>query len=107
MKRQLFNQFVEWVCNTFSMQDPSEVFKKNRKTELVAARHLIYYLCYKRDITVMEIIRYMDENGYKIDYPSVKHGIESVSKKVKKDNDYKILVSRIQKAVSFETQDQI
>lgn len=98
MKQDIFNQYADRIANLFSM-DKSEIFSKSKKREIVDARHLLYYLCHRRPMSVAYIQMYMEENGYDIKHSSIIHGINSVSEKVKSDADYAHVVKDMEKAV--------
>lgn len=98
MKVDIFNQYVERVTELFGI--PKEkLFSKSKERELVDARYLLYYLCYKRPMNVSYIQRYMKESGYDIKHTTILYGIRTVETRVKEDNDYMQIVKDIQKAV--------
>jgi len=98
MKREVFNQYVERVANQFDM-DKADLFVKSKKKEIVDARHLLYYLCYKRQMKIIYIQKYMGECGYDIKHSSVIYGIASVEVKMKEDKDYVTVIRELEKAV--------
>ncbi len=106
MKRELFKQLVEWIASTFGMSDPSDMFTKTRRTEIVSARHVLFYMGSQRGMKINEMMRYCtSEYGFPIKYPAVRNGIEVMKKRVNEDDDYKVLLNRINKAISFEVQE--
>ena len=98
MKSDVFNQYVDRISELFHISK-EELFSKSKRRELVDARHLLYYLCYKRPMTLGYIQKYMASNGYTIQHSSVIHGVNIVDKRVKEDSDYMQVVKDIQKAV--------
>ena len=102
MKKILFNQFVERIAKTFSMMDPEAMFIRTKRQDLVDARHLIFYLCSERNMSVADIKRLMADRGLSLQYPSIVGGIAKVKSKVNSDPDYQFLVNKIQKSVGFE-----
>jgi chromosomal replication initiation ATPase DnaA len=98
MKQDIFNQYSDRIVDIFGISK-EELFSKSKKREIVDARHLLYYLCHKRPMTITYIQRYMSENGYDIQHSSVIHGINSVSVRVKDDADYMQTVKDLDKAV--------
>ncbi len=98
MKQDIFNQYVDRVVGLFRISK-EELFSKSKKREIVDARHLLYYLCHKRPMTITYIQKYMNESGYEIQHSSIIHGINSVSERVKDDADYMQIVKEIDKAV--------
>lgn len=100
MKQELFNQYVDWVSQIFNL--PKEViFSKSREQNIVEARHMIYYLCYERGISLISIKNFLLEYNYTIHNPALLHGIKKIKNKVQSDDDYSILTDRIQRGVSI------
>lgn len=95
MRRDLFNKFVDGVVRVLGV-DRQEMFSKSKRRDLVDARHLLYYLCFRRMIRVVYIQKYMSENGYDISHSSVIHGIQVASERVKTDDNYKELLNQIE-----------
>jgi chromosomal replication initiation ATPase DnaA len=87
MKEEIFNLYVDRVASAFKLQR-SDLFIKTKKREYVDARHLLYYLCYKRPIRMSYIIKYMADNGYNAQHSSVVNGVNAVEKRMKYDRDY-------------------
>lgn len=98
MKSDIFNQYVDRITELFQITK-EDMFSKKKNRELVDARHLLYYLCYKRPIAIRYIEKYMTENGYPITHPTILYGIRSVAQRVKEDHDYMQIVKDIEKAV--------
>lgn len=98
MKHDVFNQYVERVADLFSVSR-EEIFSKSKKRELVDARHLVYYLCAKRPMSISYIQKYMNEAGYVIQHSSIIHGINSVEQKMLDDKDYVSIVKDVERAV--------
>jgi len=98
MKADIFNQYVDRLCELFHITR-EELFSKSKRRELVDARHLLYYLCYKRPMNLSYIQKFMSNNGYTIQHSSVIHGINTVTSRVKEDSDYMQVVKDLEKAV--------
>lgn len=94
MKNEIFNDYVERIVDMYKIPK-EEIFSKNKRMDVVDARHLLYYLCSKRKIQISYIQRYMKMNGYVIGHSSVIHGIKSVEVKVNEDSDYKQIINKI------------
>jgi hypothetical protein len=107
MKKILFNQLLDRVVKAFSMKDPNAVFMRTKRQDIVDARQLLYYLCSVRGISLADILRFMEENGLPIKHPAVINGIRKVQEKVINDQDYKLIVDKIQKSVSFELETKL
>jgi chromosomal replication initiation ATPase DnaA len=98
MKEEVFNQYVERVCSLFNISN-EEFFSKSRKRNFVDARHLVFFLCSRRNILVVSVKKFMENNNHEIFRTSITHGIKNISKKVEEDRDYKVIVNDIEKAV--------
>jgi len=98
MKVDIFNQYVERITELFGVSK-EKLFIKTKERELVDARYLLYYLCFKRPMALNYIQKYMAENGYDIKHSTLIYGISVVEKRVKEDSDYMQIVKDIQKAV--------
>jgi chromosomal replication initiator protein len=98
MKKDIFIQYADKVCELFSITR-QQLFSKKKKRDYVDARHLLYYLCHKRPMRISYIQSYMKEYGYAIDHPSVIHGIKVAEDKMNTDNDYVMTVKDIERSV--------
>jgi chromosomal replication initiation ATPase DnaA len=94
MKNEIFNDYVERIVDAYKIPR-EEIFSKNKRMDVVDARHLLYYLCLKRKMQISYIQRYMKMNGYVIGHSSIIHGIKSVEVKVNEDSDYKQIINKI------------
>lgn len=92
MKRKRFNLYVDIILKEFGVSRET-LFTKNKEREIVDARQMLYWACYVSGFTIAIIIRMMEENDYYIQYPSVRQGIDRMSKN--KDKDYAKLKERI------------
>jgi hypothetical protein len=95
MRQDLFYKFVDNICRVLGV-DRHLLFSKSKRRDIVDARHLLYYLCFRRMIRVVYIQKYMAQNDYHISHSSVIHGIKVASEKAKVDADYKELLNQIE-----------
>ncbi len=100
MKSDIFAQYADSIVKLFRI-DKAELFSKNKRRDLVDARQLLYYLCYKRPMALIYIQNFMKENGYDISHSTIIHSIKSVEKRLMEDRDYASVVNNIQKRVSL------
>lgn len=98
MKEEIFNQYVERVCDMFGISI-SDFYTKSKKRELADARQLVYYLCVDRNIEIVYIQKYMSNNGYVTPHSTISHGVSIVKEKVSNDEDYSNVVKEMNKAV--------
>lgn len=95
MKRDAFYRYVDNIVRALDV-DRELMFSKTKRRDIVDARHLLYYVCFRRMIRVVYIQKYMSENGYDISHSSVIHGIKIASDKAKSDDEYKELLNLIE-----------
>lgn len=98
MKREIFNQYLERVIEQFRMSKEN-LLSKTKKREIVDARYLLYYLCYRRPMTISYIQKFMNESGFNVKHSSIIYGIGTVQKRVEEDKDYMQVVKDIEKSV--------
>ena len=94
MKEQVFNSYVSKVVKKLQITK-KEFFTNTKKRQVVDARHIVFYLCYKRDIRMTYIQDYMSRNGYDIPHSVVHYGVQQMEKKVSSDRDYEELVQKL------------
>jgi chromosomal replication initiator protein len=100
MKQNVFNQYVERIAKLFNISK-EDMFSKSKKSELVDARHLLYYMCYNRQMKITSIEDYMALSGYTIKHSSIIHGIKAVEDKIKEDKDYVVAIKELDKSTSI------
>jgi chromosomal replication initiator protein len=98
MKQDVFNQYVDRICDLFYISRES-LFTKSKKREFSDARYLLYYLCVRRNIQPCYIEKYMTEGGYAITHSTILHGVGAASKKVQEDSDYASIIKEIERSV--------
>lgn len=94
MKEDIFNQYTNIVVDLFSITK-GELFSKTKRRDVVDARHLLFYLCYNRPMTIRYIQNFMANNGYEIGHSTIIYGIEQVGEKVKSDPDYQSVMENL------------
>jgi chromosomal replication initiator protein len=98
MKKDVFNQYVERVCELFGIST-EDMFSKSKCRDVVDARQLLYFLCSERKIAPSYIQKFMKDRGYKIGHSTVLHGVSVVKKKLEEDKDYVAVVKDMERAV--------
>lgn len=94
MKIEIFNEYVDKVTDLYQLPKES-IFSKVKRKDLVDARHMLYYLCRDRNITVSYIQRFMNSNGYDICHSTIIHGLNVMKEKISSDPDYKQIINKI------------
>jgi chromosomal replication initiator protein len=100
MKQDIFNRYVDRIAALFHITK-EDMFSKSKKSELVDARHLLYYMCYNRQMKITSIEDYMALSGYTIKHSSIIHGIKAVEDKIKEDKDYVVAIKELDKSTSI------
>jgi len=95
MKKEVFKEYVDKVTDHFELTN-EQLFAKKKDRPIVDARHVLFYLCHKRQITSSYIKHYMGEYGYDIALSAIGHGIKKMDKEVKQDPDYNTLIEKLQ-----------
>jgi chromosomal replication initiation ATPase DnaA len=86
--------YSERIQQLFSITS-EQLFSKSKKRDLVDARFLLYYLCFKRPMQINYIQKYMTDSGYAIQHSSVIHGISVIEDRIKTDKDYSLTINKI------------
>jgi chromosomal replication initiator protein len=100
MKQNIFNHYADRIAKLFNISK-EDMFSKSKKSELVDARHLLYYMCYNRQMKITSIEDYMALGGYTIKHSSIIHGIKAVEDKIKEDKDYVVAIKELDKSTSI------
>ena len=94
MKRDIFEDYVDRVSSRFDV--PRErLFTKDKSRDVVDARHMLYYLCSERPMSMSYIKQYMGENGYDIAPSNILHGVRKVESSINQDPDYITLINEL------------
>lgn len=94
MKTDIFNQYVNSICNLFDITK-DQLFSKKRTTALVDARQLLYYMCVDRRMQITTIQQLMRDNGYDTNHSTIITGVRSMRVKMQDDPDYKIVIYKL------------
>jgi chromosomal replication initiation ATPase DnaA len=78
-----------------------ELFSKTRIRNIVDARYLLYYMCSTRPMQLTYIQKFLKEEGYDSKHPPLIHGINVVTKRLRDDPDYKVIVEKLKNLVTI------
>jgi len=98
MKQRIFDQYVDHVCELFNISR-EKFFAMDRKTNRSEARHMVYYLCSKRPMSIANIQKCMKDNGCITVHSPICYGISIASKRIRKDQDYADIISEIKRLI--------
>lgn len=94
MKREIFNSYVEKICERLQLSR-GDIFLKTKRKEIVDARYMLYYLCFTRPMELKYIQIYMEENDFKAALSTISYGINVIRDRVENDKDYANLTNMI------------
>ena len=60
-------------------------FSNSRKKRYSTTRYIFYYICTQRPMSVLNIIDYMADNGFKVTRQNIEYGISKIEKDKDKD----------------------
>jgi len=101
MKQDIFNQYVTKVCDAFGISDEQTLFQTTRKQTIVDARHMLFYLCITRPITMYALIEYMSERGLPLQHSAIMNGVRKAENHKHKDRDYAQVLLNISSTVTI------
>lgn len=99
MKKVIFDKYSEQVCKVYGI-DLNDLFSSTKKREVSDARQLLYFLCYKRPMRKVEIVRYMKEEGLSVTPTNINYAINKIKNKVKEDQDYIHVINKINSCIT-------
>lgn len=94
MKREVFNRYVDSVCEELKVAR-EELFNKNKSTRVSNARHILFYLCVNRPMRVALVQEYMKEKGYDTNHRTITYGVNKIKEARKKDQDLRALIIKV------------
>jgi chromosomal replication initiation ATPase DnaA len=98
MKQDIFNKYAQAVADEFDI--PHDLlFARTKERHVTHARHMLFYLCYKRKMSVASIMMYMKNNEYDTGHSSVIYGIHKTEDRMDEDTDYVLIAKKIQDKV--------
>jgi chromosomal replication initiation ATPase DnaA len=98
MKAEIFNQYASEIAHIFDINE-EDLFIKSKKRDIVDARFLLYYICHKRPMRLVNIQRYMKGRGYDIFHNNILYGIKTAKKRARRDKDYAKIIKALQNEV--------
>jgi chromosomal replication initiation ATPase DnaA len=100
MKKKVFNDYANMITEVFCVSKES-LFNKTKQRNIVYARYMLHYLCYKRPMDITTIMGCMSDNGYPMSYSNIQYGIAAMKKKLRKDKDLSDAYKRIRTIYLF------
>jgi len=94
MKKDIFEYYANAIAEKFNLK-LDELFAKNRRSDIVEARQMLYYLCIERPIRVSYIQKFMEDNGLKVTHSNISHQYKKAQLLIDDDSDFKNLIQEI------------
>ena len=89
MKYKIFKKIIQNIINHLDIESKNPVG--------VRARQLLYYLCNKRGMGVVEIQGYMNKEGHAVNaHSTIVYGIDTIKKALSEDSDLNIITLQLQ-----------
>ena len=98
MKRRIFNEYASRITKVFDITEDS-LFSKSKHKDIVHARYMLHYLCFKRPMNINTIMEYMSDSGYPMSYSNIQYGINEMKKRIRRDKDYSAAYKKIKEEV--------
>ena len=96
MKYKIFKKILHNILNHLEIKK-EEMFDESKNPVGVRARQLLYYLCNKRGMGVVEIKGYMIKAGYKVNsHATIIYGIDHIKKMLSEDSDLNLITLQLQ-----------
>ena len=99
MKEKIFNFYANSIAEQFNIS-LEELYTQTKKSHIVDARQLLYWLCIQRPIKKSYIQTFLKENGYKVSHSTLIYGYRQAKKLIESDQDFKAMVNTIQENYS-------
>lgn len=94
MKKQVFKSYADKISTLYDIRLES-LFEKNKIRKIVDARYMLYYLCKERNMKIIQIKSFMQEQGYETAHTTIIYGIKVVEQNKKIDQDYEEFINNI------------
>ena len=98
MKKEIFNQYYAIVSTRYGIEN---LFNGSRKFKEAEARHMLFFLCSRRNMRINFMQECLAERGVKTHHPNIIHGIKQIQKLVDTDKDYARAVKDIEDSVTI------
>lgn len=101
MKKKIFDQFVKIICARFGITE-SVMFSRDRSINVVAARQLLFYMCYERRwMRYGEIQEYIIDRGLDLNTSSIRNGVNKIRELAAEDQDYEHIIALIDSQIKI------
>lgn len=72
-----------------------ELFSKEKTSDVVLPRQVLFYLCKNRPMKLIEIKRLLSKEGFDVEHTTILHGIKVIEKLIVEDKDYSSLIKQL------------
>ena len=90
MKEYIFKQYLDNILDHLNIKI-EDLLIKTKERRMTEARFLLYYLCHKRGIKMVEIQSYMKSQGYDVALSIIKYGLDRAKEIIENDSDQMLI----------------
>jgi hypothetical protein len=84
MKNRIFNLYANFVCEECGITR-EELFSNTREIRFSIPRYILYYICTKRPMKIVDIRNLVKSNGFDVTRQNIDYGIDKINKSTDKD----------------------
>lgn len=96
MNNHIFRSYVDNITQQYGITE-KQMFSDGKSQKEVEPRHLFFYLCSLKEISIVNIQTFLREQGYSYHHVTIRKGMDKINKRVEEHPEYDVLVSKMQK----------
>jgi chromosomal replication initiation ATPase DnaA len=104
MKEKIFEYYANSIASQFNIS-LEEMFTQTKKSHIVDARQLLYFLCIERPIKISYLQSFLEYHGYIVTHSTIDYGYKQSKKLIESDPDFKKMILDIQKRLKTSLND--
>jgi chromosomal replication initiation ATPase DnaA len=104
MKEKIFEYYANSIASQFNIS-LEEMFTQTKKSHIVDARQLLYFLCIERPIKISYLQSFLKYHGYIVTHSTIDYGYKQSKKLIESDPDFKKMILDIQKRLKTSLND--
>ena len=104
MKKKIFEFYLEAITEQFGLT-LKELFTRSKKSAVVDARQLLYFLCIERPIKISYLQSFLECHGYIVSHSTIDYGYKQSKKLIESDPDFKKMILDIQERLNASLND--
>tara|TARA_B100000214_G_C23963630_1_gene626583 strand:- start:2000 stop:2308 length:309 start_codon:yes stop_codon:yes gene_type:complete len=96
MNNHIFKSYIDNITQYYGITQ-EEMFSEGKTQANVEPRHLFFYLCSLKDISIVTIQRFLQEQGHSpFHHTSIVRAIRKINQRVENHPEYDALVYKMQ-----------